>query len=68
MPEVDGAHFIETIMKKGCRCRRLALLSGKGVPDSVMMHLAKYGTRFFTKPLDFVEFEAWLMFTELIRN
>jgi len=64
MPEVDGAQFIETIMKKGCKCKRLALLSGKGIPDSVMMRLAKYGTRFFTKPLDFVELEVWLMLAE----
>ena len=64
MPEVDGAQFIDTIMRKGCKCKGLALISGKGAPDAVMMRLAKYGTRFFTKPLDFVEFEAWLMLTE----
>lgn len=68
MPEVDGAQFIDTIKKKGCKCKRTALLSGIGVPDAVLMRLAKYGTRFFTKPLDFVEFEAWLMLTELNRN
>ncbi len=65
MPIVDGAHFLDTIMKKGCMCKRMALLSGKAVPDSVMMRLAKYGTRFFTKPLDFVELEAWIMLTKL---
>jgi len=33
-----------------------------------MRRLAKYGTRFFIKPLDFVEFEAWLMLAELNPN
>lgn len=68
MPQVDGAQFIDTIMEKGCECKRIALISGKGAPDAVMIRLAKYGARFFSKPLDFVEFEAWLMLTELNRN
>jgi len=67
MPDVDGAKFVETIIKKGCKCKRIAILSGIIIPDDVMRRLAKYGTRFFAKPLDFVEIEAWIMLSELKR-
>jgi len=67
MPDVDGATFIETIIKKGCKCQYIALLSGKIIPEDVMRRLAEYGTRFFTKPLDFVEVETWIMLRELKR-
>jgi CheY-like chemotaxis protein len=64
MPEVNGTKFIETVFKKGCKCQHVALLTGVGVSDYDMRRLAKYGTRFFTKPLDFAEFEAWMMVRE----
>jgi CheY-like chemotaxis protein len=64
MPEVSGATFIETIFNKGCRCRHVAMHTGVGVSDHDMRRLAKYGTRFFTKPLDFAEFDAWMMLRE----
>jgi DNA-binding response OmpR family regulator len=64
MPDVDGIQFIETVFKKGCKCQHVALLTGVGVSDQDMRRLAKYGTRFFTKPLDFAEFEAWMMIRE----
>ncbi len=64
MPEVNGTKFIETVFKKGCKCQHVALLTGVAVPDQDMRRLAKYGTRFFTKPLDFAEFDAWMMVRE----
>jgi CheY-like chemotaxis protein len=64
MPAVNGVKFIETVFKKGCKCQHVALLTGVGVSDYDMRRLAKYGTRFFTKPLDFAEFEAWMMVRE----
>lgn len=61
MPEVNGVKFVERLFEKGCQCRHIALLSGVLIPDKDMRRLAKYGTRFFTKPLDYAEVEAWLM-------
>ncbi len=68
MPGVDGIKFIEAVRKKGCKCQHVALLTGVGVSDQDMRRLAKYGTRFFTKPLDFAEFEAWMMIREKMYN
>lgn len=39
----------------------IAILSGKGLSDPDMKRMMKYGVRYFTKPLDYVEFEMWLM-------
>ncbi len=60
MPSVNGVALLEFAMKKGCRCRNLALISGKGMEHADLIRMAKYGTRYFTKPLDLVEFNAWI--------
>ncbi|MEI6788613.1 MAG: response regulator [bacterium] len=60
MPSVNGVALLELIMKKGCRCRNLALISGKGMEHADLIRMAKYGTRYFTKPLDLTEFNAWI--------
>jgi len=64
MPEVNGVKFIEMLITKKCKCKNVALLSGKAIPDSDMKRFAEYGTRTFTKPLDYTEFETWLMLRE----
>jgi hypothetical protein len=64
MPMVNGMQFIETILKKGCQCKNLALIAGKEFADSDLNRMAKFGTRFFMKPLDFNELDAWLVLTE----
>ncbi len=60
MPSVNGVELLESIMKKGCRCLNLALISGKGLGHEDLTRMAKYGTRYFTKPLDLAEFNAWI--------
>ena len=60
MPVVNGAELLESHAKKGCRCRYLALMSGAGIPHLDLKRLAKYGTRYFSKPLDFNYFYAWI--------
>lgn len=64
MPEVTGVEFFDSIISRGCKCKHLAILSGKGIPDHDMKRMAEYGVRYFTKPLDYAEFEAWLMLRE----
>lgn len=68
MPDVDGLHFVETIFTKGCKCRHVALLTGQGISNQDMKRMAEHGARCFTKPLDFAEFEAWVMFQEQRNN
>ena len=68
MPNVDGVSFVEAIFNKQCKCKHVALLSGKDIPDYNMKRIARLGTRVFTKPLDFAEFEAWVMIRERSHN
>ena len=60
MPAVNGVELLESAIKKGCRCRHLALISGAGLPEGDLIRMAKYGTRYFLKPLDFDDFYGWL--------
>jgi len=63
MPNVNGMDFIEKVYQNGYKDIRYALLTGKGIEKVNLSRMAKFGTRFFEKPLDFTEFDAWLMHT-----
>jgi uncharacterized Fe-S cluster-containing radical SAM superfamily enzyme len=60
MPGVNGVELLKSTMEKGCHCRHLALISVKGLVEADLNRVAKYGTRYFTKPLDFDDFFPWL--------
>jgi len=68
MPKVNGMQFIEAVYKKGCKCQNVALIAGKEFADTDLNRMAKFGTRFFTKPFDFDEFDAWLVRMEQTCN
>jgi DNA-binding response OmpR family regulator len=68
MPKVNGLKFIEMISQKGCKCRKLALISGKGLENDDLRRMTNLGTRFFAKPLDFSAFVEWLIRTEQINS
>jgi DNA-binding response OmpR family regulator len=68
MPNVDGVSFVEAVFNKRCKCKHIALLSGKDLSDQNRKRASTMGTRFFTKPLDFDEFETWVMFRERAHN
>jgi len=61
MPHVNGLTFIESVFKKGCHCRKLALISGKGLDSAELNMIAKFGARFFPKPLLVDEFNSWMV-------
>jgi len=60
MPRVNGVELLASTMEKGCHCRHLALITAQGLLDADLTRVAKYGTRYFTKPLDFDDFFPWL--------
>ncbi len=68
MPDVTGLTFLEALFNRKCKCKHVALLSGKGISDHDMKRIAKFGTRVFAKPLDFAAFEAWAMLRERSYN
>jgi len=64
MPVVNGVELLESTIEKGCRCRHLALMSAMGHMEENLRRLAKYGTRYFIKPLDLDDFYPWLDLVE----
>ena len=63
MPVMNGVELLECNIKKGCRCRHLALMSGAVIPDEALRRAAKYGTRYFMKSShlpDWDDFYDWL--------
>lgn len=64
MPNVDGVSFVEAVFNKQCKCKHVALLSGRDLSDLDQKRISRVGVKFFTKPLDFAEFDAWTMLPE----
>ena len=60
MPVVNGGELLESAMENGCLCRHRALITGKGLLEADLTRVAKYGTRYFAKPIDLDEFYGWL--------
>ena len=60
MPNVNGLDFLMDVYTRGCRCRDVAIITGKGVDELDMRRMAKLGTRYFLKPIDFDELYAWM--------
>ena len=60
MPTISGIELLEPFIKQGCNCRHLAMIAGKGFTDAELIRMAKFGTYYFTKPLDLDDFHSWL--------
>lgn len=60
MSPVSGVELLESSIKRGCQCRHYALISGTGFREPDLTKMAKYGTRFFLKPIDLDDFYPWL--------
>ena len=59
----NGIDFIEELMKKGCRQRRFALMSG-AFTDADRARAARLGCVLFEKPLDMEDLRAWVDLVE----
>ena len=59
MPKITGLDFIENQLKRGCKVRNLATMSGSW-SDSQMKRAAELGCKAFTKPFDINELMSWL--------
>ena len=60
LPDTSGADVLVSAMENTGTFPHTALMSGMDIPEDELIRLAKYGTRFFTKPLDFNDFNDWL--------
>lgn len=60
MPDVNGMQLIEDIHARGCLCKHVAIITGQGLQEQDMRRMAKFGTRFFLKPVEFDELYAWI--------
>jgi len=60
MPKVNGLEFVEAVVKKGCKCNHVALVTGQGLDEQKLDKAGRLNVRCFLKPLDLDEFDAWL--------
>ena len=59
MPIKNGLDFLEEQIKKGCRCKHIALMSGAFRDDSVSK-AKSLGIKIFKKPFKIAEINNWL--------
>jgi CheY-like chemotaxis protein len=59
MPVTNGLEFVEQQVKRGCRVRNIALMSGAW-SNANLQYAWRLGCRTFEKPLDVAQLNAWL--------
>ncbi len=59
MPQVKGSDFLEALLRKGCHCKHIALVSGSCEGEEVA-RAARLGLKFIAKPFQVQEIEEWL--------
>ncbi len=59
MPIKNGLDFLEEQIKKGCRCKHIALMSGAFTDESVSK-AKSLGIKIFKKPFKITEIINWL--------
>jgi DNA-binding response OmpR family regulator len=59
MLEVNGLDFLEDQLKKGCKCKHIAVISGRWTEES-LNRARKLGVRIIAKPFRANDIDAWL--------
>lgn len=59
MPVTNGLEFVEQQVRKGCKVRNIAPMSGAW-SNSDLQYAWRLGCRTFEKPMDLGQFNAWL--------
>jgi CheY-like chemotaxis protein len=59
MPEINGLDFVVRQLKKGCKCKHMALISGNR-SDAELTRARQLPVKIFTKPVRITEINAWL--------
>ena len=59
MPNINGLEFVENQIKKGCKVKNLALMSGAW-SDSDLQYAQRLGCQPFHKPFTIDEINKWL--------
>jgi len=60
MPIENGLQFLNRLDEKKCRCKHVALMSGKCLNESDAMRIAASGRLFFQKPFDLARIQSWI--------
>ena len=59
MPIKNGIEFLDEQIKKGCRCKHIALMSGDFTEESIVK-AKSLGVKLFIKPFKVEEIFNWL--------
>ncbi len=60
MPHATGLDFVKRVRGKMCKCKHVALISGRKLSSEALTFLQETGVSFFEKPVNFDEFDEWL--------
>lgn len=60
MPGVNGVEFFETIVRFGCKCSCLALMSGSTIPKNYLERAVKLQLKLIAKPFHADQIKSWL--------
>jgi len=60
MPHVNGIEFIEALLKKGCKCPHIALMTGASLTTPLLTWVNKRGIKIFAKPFHRDQINDWL--------
>ena len=63
MHATNGIDFLERLVRKGCKQRHFALMSGD-FSEADLARASQLGCTLFTKPLDMTKLETWIASVE----
>ncbi len=60
MPGMNGVEFLDTLRRRGCRCRHFALMTGHHMKEFHLTRIMKLGGQLFQKPFTMANVTDWL--------
>jgi len=60
MPHMNGIEFLNLLHKRNCSCKHIALMTGRGMDDTLLHKIEKKGVKLFLKPFSIPEFMGWV--------
>lgn len=59
MPQITGLDFVESLLRKGCKCRHIALISGAW-SEADMKRALQFPAKIFAKPCSATDISRWI--------
>jgi len=67
MPQVNGIRFVEELIRKGCKCPKIGMMSGDW-SDSDLLRAVCMGATVFAKPFDLSRLRSWVSEEKILHD